>query len=66
MSKSRAFKLHDRMQKIMLWTVRLEEARCREDTLKALRKIAKHSRKLAILQATPYTSEEPNGSNHEF
>lgn len=66
MSKSRAFKLHARMQKIMLWTVRAEEAVCREDALKALRKVAKHSRKLAILQSTPYDSKEPKEDNHEF
>jgi hypothetical protein len=54
------------MQKIMLWTVRAEEATCREDALKALRKVAKHSRKLAILQATPYNSEELKRNNYEF
>ena len=35
------------MMKIALWTMRAEDATTRDEALKALRKIAKHQRKLA-------------------
>lgn len=50
MSKSIARKLHERTLKIMKWTTRAEEALTRKQALKALKKIAKHSLKLAKLQ----------------
>ena len=49
-----AQKLFERQQKILKWTVRAEEAVTREEALKALRKVAKHSRKLAKLQGMLY------------
>jgi hypothetical protein len=55
MSKSLAQKLHDRTLKLMRWTCRAEEALTRRQALKALKKIAKHSRKLAQLQGRVYT-----------
>jgi hypothetical protein len=61
MSKSLARKLHDRTLKLMKWTCRAEDALTRKQALKALRKIAKHSRKLAQLQGRSYiegTQEE--------
>ena len=42
------------MMKIALWTMRAEDATTRDEALKALRKIAKHQRKLAKLQARAY------------
>ena len=54
-------KLHDRTLKLMKWTCRAEDALTRRQALKALRKIAKHSRKLAQLQGRAYiegTQEE--------
>ena len=59
MSKSRAYKLHNRMTKIMKWTVAAEDALTREDAQKALRKVAKHSTKLAKLQEKPYIEDVP-------
>lgn len=50
MSKSLAKKLHDRTLKLMKWTCRAEDALTRKQALKALRKVAKHSIKLAKLQ----------------
>jgi len=41
--------------KLMRWTCRAEEALTRRQALKALKKIAKHSRKLAQLQGRVYT-----------
>jgi len=61
MSKSLAQKLHDRTLKLMKWTCRAEDALTRRQALKALRKVAKHSRKLAKLQGQAYiegTQEE--------
>ena len=55
MKKSIAAKLYSRMQKIMRWTVAAEDALTREDAQKALRKVAKHSMKLAELQGRAYT-----------
>ena len=55
MKKSIAAKLYDRMQKIMRWTVAAEDALTREEAQKALRKVAKHSMKLAELQGRAYT-----------
>jgi len=55
MSKSLAQKLHDRTLKLMRWTCRAEDALTRRQALKALRKVAKHSRKLAQLQGQAYT-----------
>lgn len=62
MSKSTAAKLYDRMQKIMRWTVAAEDAATRKEAQKALRKVAKHSLKLARLQGRAYTefTEEEN------
>ena len=57
MTKSIAAKLYDRMQKIMKWTVAAEDALTREDAQKALRKVAKHSNKLAKLQGRSYTED---------
>jgi len=54
MSKSLAQKLHDRTLKLMRWTCRAEDAMTRREALKALRKVAKHSRKLAKLQGQAY------------
>lgn len=42
-------------QKIAKWTVRCEVALTRADAIKALRKIAKHTDKLAELQGQLYT-----------
>lgn len=54
--KSRAFKLHEQMTKIALWTSCAEDATSREEAQKALRKVAKHSLKLAKLQREAYDS----------
>jgi hypothetical protein len=43
-------KLNERVLKIMIWTCRAEDARTQEEAQKCLRKVAKHSRKLAQLQ----------------
>ena len=59
MTKPIAAKLYDRMQKIMRWTVAAEDALTREDAQKALRKVAKHSTKLAKLQEKPYIEDVP-------
>lgn len=53
--KNTSQKLFERMQKIMKWTCRAEEAANRKDAQKALRKVAKHSLKLAQLQGRLYT-----------
>ena len=61
MSKSLSQKLYDRTLKLMRWTCRAEDALTRREALKALRKVAKHSRKLAQLQGRAYaegTQEE--------
>ena len=61
MTKSLAQKLHDRTLKLMRWTCKAEEALSRSEAQKALRKVAKHSRKLAQLQGRAYiegTQEE--------
>ena len=55
MSKSIAAKLYDRVQKIAKWTTRAEDALTRKQAQKALRKVAKHSIKLAELQGRAYT-----------
>jgi len=55
MSKSLSQKLYDRTLKLMKWTCRAEDALTRRQALKALRKVAKHSRKLAKLQGQAYT-----------
>ena len=49
--KSRSKKIHDRVLKIMHWQCKAEDALSRDEALKALRKIAKHSIKLAKLEA---------------
>jgi hypothetical protein len=54
MSKSLSQKLYDRTLKLMKWTCRAEDALTRRQALKALRKVAKHSRKLAQLQGQAY------------
>lgn len=58
-TKSRAFKLNERMHKITMWMARAEDATTREEAQKALRKVAKHSRKLAELQSLSYYTEVP-------
>lgn len=50
-----AQKLYERNQKIIKWTCRAEEASTRKEALKALRKIAKHSLKLAKMQSKRHT-----------
>jgi len=45
---------HDRVMKLMIWTCRAEDATTREEAMKCLRKIAKHSKKLAKLQSRGY------------
>ena len=55
MTKSISRELHDRTLKLMRWTCKAEEALTRREARKALRKIAKHSRKLAQLQGRVYT-----------
>lgn len=51
---STSSKIHDRVMKLMIWTCRAEDAKTREEAQKALRKIAKHSKKLAKLQNKGY------------
>lgn len=46
--------IHDRVLKIMKWTMRAEDALTRKQAQKALRKIAKHSLKLAKLEQMAY------------
>ena len=46
--------IHDRVLKIMKWTMRAEDAPNREQAQKALRKVAKHSLKLAKLEHMAY------------
>lgn len=61
MTDSIAKQLHSRTLKLMKWTCRAEEALTRKQALKALRKVAKHTRKLAMLQGkcnTEGTEEE--------
>jgi len=61
MNKTIQQKLHSRTLKLMRWTCMAEEALTRQQALKALRKVAKHSRKLAKLQGRAYiegTQEE--------
>ena len=55
MSKSIATKLHEINLKIIKWTCRAEDALTRKQAQKALRKIAKHSLRLARLQGRLYT-----------
>ena len=55
MSKSLAAKLHEINLKIIKWTCRAEDALTRKQAQKALRKIAKHSIRLAQLQGRLYT-----------
>ena len=57
--KNRAQRLYDRARKVDKWTVRAEEALTRKQALKALRKVAKHSLKLAKLQREAYDSIVP-------
>ena len=59
MSKSLAAKLHEINLKIIKWTCRAEDALTRKQALKALRKVAKHSLKLAKLQGRLYTEYIP-------
>ena len=54
MTKSIAQKIHDRTLKLMKWTVKAEDALNRRQAQKALRKVAKHSTKLAKLQGRLY------------
>ena len=57
MTKSIAAKLHERTLKLMKWTCRAEDALTRKQALKALRKVAKHTRKLAMLQGRCNTED---------
>ena len=59
MAKSHPQKLQDAMLKIMKWTCRAEDALTRKKALKALRKVAKWSQKLALLQSEGYTQGVP-------
>ena len=59
MTKPLSQKLYDRTLKLMKWTCRAEDALTRRQALKALRKVAKHSRKLAKLQGRLYTQDIP-------
>lgn len=51
---STSSKIHDRVMKLMIWTCRAEDAQNREEAMKCLKKIAKHSKKLAKLQRKGY------------
>ena len=57
MTKSIAQQLHERTLKLMKWTCRAEEALTRKQALKALRKVAKHTQKLAMLQGRCNTED---------
>ena len=52
--KSTARKIHDRVLKIMHWQCKAEDACDRKEAQKALRKVAKHSLKLAKLESEAY------------
>ena len=58
MTKSIAQQLHERTLKRMKWTCRAEEALTRKQALKALRRVAKHTQKLAKLQGRLASGEE--------
>jgi len=58
-------KLFERSQKLLKWTCRAEDALTRKQARKALRKIAKHSLKLAELRGQAYTETNQEESNHE-
>lgn len=49
--QNRSKKIHDRVLKIMHWQCKAEDALNRDEAQKALRKIAKHTTKLAQLEA---------------
>jgi len=51
---STSSKIHDRVMKLMIWTCRAEDATTREEAIKCLKKIARHSKKLAKLQSRGY------------
>lgn len=51
---STSSKIHNRVMKLMIWTCRAEDATTREEAQKCLRKVAKHSRKLAKLESKGY------------
>jgi len=55
---STSSKIHDRVMKLMIWTCRAEDATTREEAMKALRKVAKHSKKLAKLESRMRQSED--------
>lgn len=59
MSKSLAQKLHERTLKLIKWTIRAEDALTRKQAQKAIRKVAKHSQKLAKLQGRLYIEDVP-------
>ena len=63
MSKSLSRKLHDRTLKLMKWTCRAEDAMSRKEALRCLKKVAKHSRKLAQLQGRVYTESTQEGQS---
>ena len=53
--KNISAKLQDASLKILKWTCRAEDAPTRKYARKCLRKVAKHSLKLAKLQGMAYT-----------
>ena len=57
MTKSNSQRLYETNRKIIKWTVKCEDAMTRKQALKALRKIAKFSKRLARLQGLLYTQE---------
>lgn len=59
MTKSLAQKLHERTLKLMKWTVRAENALTRKQAQRALKKVTRHSEKLAKLQGRLYIEDVP-------
>lgn len=57
MTKPNSQRLYEANQKIAKWTIKCEDALTRKQALKALRKIAKFSNRLATLQGLLYTQE---------
>jgi hypothetical protein len=53
---NRSQRLYERANKILKWTIRAEEALTRKEARKALRKVAKHSLKLAKCQGRAYVT----------
>lgn len=55
MNREYARLLNEQNLKIVKWTYKAEQASTKEEVLRALRKIAKHSLKLAELQGRRHT-----------